>query len=778
MVNDTLAPALYLCAPGQAAALSPRLFEDLGATLYCAEGLAQGLDLAHQLDFALILVAGTGEADALLATVRAISRAPRTQRTPLVVLGLAPAPQSVHERLHEAGAISVVNAPVSEAILRAKARFYIDAFNNQRERRRAELALIDTRARLETIIEAAELGTWCWHLASNRVEADERMARMFGIATEQRDGLPLAGWLEALHPDDRQATEAMLARSVKLGRAFGGNFRIRGSDGNWRWLIVRGALDIDAAGQPQAVRGVVIDATRQLEAEQQLRAVEERYRTIFELLDEGLCVIDLVYNEAGEAVDYVFVEANPAFLRQTGRMDVLGKRISELVPNLPRFWLDMYARVVATGETIRFDNEDRIHGRWHHLCAMRLGPQERARVAVLFSDITERRKSEAALRQMASELSEANRLKTEFLATLAHELRNPLAPMRSGMQLIRRAPKEAATVARVHDIIERQLEHLVTLVDDLLDVARITRGRVELRREEVDLASVIHAALETSMPLIENARHRLTVNLPAQPMPVSADPTRMMQVISNLLNNAARYTPRGGDITVSATREGGHAVVKVADSGIGIEPAALEDVFKMFNQVARTQRGAPSGLGIGLSLVRSLVELHGGTVDAASAGAGSGSVFTVRLPLASTGEAAPVRPQGPDARERRSLQLLVVDDNRDAAETLASLLNLLGHRTLVANDGVQALRILESEPLDAVLLDLGMPGMSGYEVAAAVRRHPRLSALPLIALTGWGGQADRARTAQAGFNRHLTKPASIEAIDAVLAGLGETADTR
>lgn len=771
MLSDSEALALYVCAPGEQDGVMIQVLDELGTSHRCAHSMSETLELVDAHDFALILVAYTGDADVLLATVRAIATNARALHTPLVVINMPSAPESLLERLHEAGAISVIMSPLSPVIVRAKARFFIDVYKNQLERRRAELALIDTRERLESIVNAAELGTWTWDLKADRVNADARVAHMFGIEPEQRNRLPMSTWLAAIHPDDAQSTQAMLARSLKLKRAYGGNFRILSHDGSCRWLLVRSSFEFDQQGKPQMVRGVTIDATRQLEAEQQLRSVEERYRTVFELLDEGLVVIDLIYDESGEPIDYVFVEANPAFTRQTGRADIVGKLISELVPDLPRYWLDMYARVVQTGETIRFDNEDRKMGRWYHLCAMRLGPPERRRVAVLFSDITERRKSEAALRQMAAELSEANRLKTEFLATLAHELRNPLAPMRSGLQLIRHAPSDRRATARVHEIIERQLNHLVTLVDDLLDVARITRGRVELRCEPIDICTVIHAALETSTPLIEAARHRLTLHLPNDPILVNADPTRLMQVVSNLLNNAARYTPRGGDISISASREQQQVVVRVTDSGIGIPPHSLEDVFKMFTQVGRSQRGAPGGLGIGLSLVRSLVELHGGTVDAASAGQDTGSTFTVRLPLLNTTAEASARAQIGAGTAATHMRLLVVDDNCDAAETLAALLSMLGHTVSVANDGLQALRMLEQQRADAVLLDLGMPGMSGYEVAAAIRQHPELNRTLLIALTGWGGENDRARTARAGFDRHLTKPASIEAINDVLSSL-------
>ncbi len=388
-----------------------------------------------------------------------------------------------------------------------------------------------------------------------------------------------------------------------------------------------------------------------------------------------------------------------------------------------------------------------------------------------FRATAEQRRAEDALRKMAADLEEANRIKTEFLATLAHELRNPLAPLRSGLQFIRREPGDPQAVARIHEIMERQLGQLVHLVDDLLDVARITRGQVALKQERIELAGVLAAAVETSMPLVESARHRLDLRLPEDSLVVDADATRLTQVVSNLLNNAARYTPRGGSIVLAAERDGQDAVIAVSDNGIGIDPARLEDVFTMFTQIGEGRRHAAGGLGIGLSLVRSLVELHGGSVRAASDGTNAGSVFTVRLPLAArdapqpgSGPAPASSSAAPPAR-----RVLVVDDNRDAAETLAAVLGQLGHQALVANDGHQALRMMAGFQPQVVFLDLGMPGMSGIEVAEAVRRDPRHAGVRLVALTGWGGEADRERTARAGFDRHLTKPATTKAIEEVLA---------
>jgi len=379
----------------------------------------------------------------------------------------------------------------------------------------------------------------------------------------------------------------------------------------------------------------------------------------------------------------------------------------------------------------------------------------------------------AELRRMADDLAEQDRRKTEFLATLAHELRNPLAPIRSGLQLMRRTQGDPAALTRVQDIMDRQLDHLVHLVDDLLDVARITRGQVELKPEWIALEEVVQAALDTSRPLIEAARHRLDLRLPAESLQLYADPTRLTQVVSNLLNNAAKYTPRGGAILVAAERDGDQAVIVVSDNGIGIPPESLESVFQMFTQVPQPTRSSPGGLGIGLSLVRSLVELHGGTITAASGGIDAGSVFTVRLPLKDRHRPAPP----PEAREPSAppagLRLLVVDDNRDAAETLSALLGAMGHSAPVAADGYQALRMIASLRPQLVFLDIGMPGMSGYEVAQAVRADPQLNGVRLVALTGWGGAEDRARSSAAGFDAHLTKPATVAAIEGALARLAQ-----
>ncbi|MGX9219488.1 hybrid sensor histidine kinase/response regulator [Massilia varians] len=763
------ASVLFICERPVPDPVLGRVADELGETVLHARSVAAGLEQARHHDFALMLVGYAGDAGALTATIRQVRATRRSVHTPVVALGVPAGAGFPVEPLYEAGAVAVLTEPLSPVILRAKLRFYIDAFQATAERRRAEADLIDASARLESIIAAAELGVWSWDIGPDLVAGDDRIAALFGIPDAMGDGAPVARYFEAIHTDDVAAVQALLSDAVARGAPYDATFRIRRAGGGWRWVIARGSVAPAADGSAR-MRGVVIDASRQFEAEQQLRLSEERYRTLFDSIDEGVCVIEMLYDNTGQPCDYRFLETNPAFVKHTGLANAIGRSIRQIAPHHERYWFEIYGRVAATGEAVRFVNEAHELGRWFDVYAARIGPPEQHRVAVVFNDITERRKGEDALRQMAADLEEANRIKTEFLATLAHELRNPLAPLRSGLQFIRRAPEDPPAVARIHEIMERQLGQLVHLVDDLLDVARITRGQVALKRERIDLAGVLSAAVETSMPLIEAARHQLDLRLPQETLVVDADPTRLTQVVSNLLNNAARYTPRGGSIVLAAERDGNDAVIAVSDNGIGIDPARLEDVFKMFTQIGEGRRHAAGGLGIGLSLVRSLVELHGGSVRASSAGTNAGSVFTVRLPLAPV--ELPVPAPGPAdaaAAARMARRVLVVDDNRDAAETLSAVLGQLGHQALVANDGHQALRMMAGFQPEVVFLDLGMPGMSGFEVAEAIRREPRYAGVRLVALTGWGGEADRERSARAGFDRHLTKPATTAAIEEALA---------
>ena len=397
-----------------------------------------------------------------------------------------------------------------------------------------------------------------------------------------------------------------------------------------------------------------------------------------------------------------------------------------------------------------------------------------SRMVGVCMDIDERKRHAVETARLYDALREADRRKDEFLALLGHELRNPLAPISNALQIMKLPGTDPAITVRARDMIERQVEHLVRLVDDLLDMSRIVRGRVELRREPVELAAVVARAIETSQPVLDAEGHTVALSIAPEPVWVNGDLLRLAQVVSNLLHNAAKFTDRGGKITLSAAREDGHAVVRVADTGAGVVPEIRERIFDMFYQGARGE-GSRGGLGIGLSVVRGLTELHGGTVEVRSEGAGRGSEFIVRLPLLAHEEprtdAVTSREGGKEAPLSPRRLVLVVDDNVDAAESLALLLRLDGQDVIVAHDAESAHASAVANPPQVAFLDLGLPKVDGYELARWFRADPALRNTTLVALTGWGQPEDQKRTRDAGFERHLVKPVPPDTLRGILAEL-------
>ncbi|KLU36749.1 hypothetical protein AB595_12270 [Massilia sp. WF1] len=512
------------------------------------------------------------------------------------------------------------------------------------------------------------------------------------------------------------------------------------------------------------------------------RRAEEGVRRLAAVAEQSSDFIGIFTPDAGG------IYLNPAGRRMAGiaaDADIAAWRMLDFFPREDCAFVREHMMAALTGAQAEWEGELRLaqpQGRppipvYFKGFAVRDANGQNIGLATITRDITAQKRAEDELRRVAADLSEADHRKSEFLATLAHELRNPLAPIRTGLDLLRMTPhgaqRDEISPQRIHGMMDRQLGHLIHLVDDLLDIARITRGKIELKKEPVLLRTIVATAVETSIALIEAHRHTLGVELPAEPLELEADVTRMVQVLSNLLNNAAKYTPSGGRITLSVWREDGHAVIAVADSGIGIAPESIGSVFEMFTQVRGSLDRAQGGLGIGLSLVRRLVELHGGRVSAFSAGRGQGSTFTVRLPLrpgtphalAPAGQAAVASAPGAVG----PLRVLVVDDNADAADSLVALLEALGHAARVAHDGVDGLQAVREFLPDLVFLDIGLPGMSGYEVAREIRRTRALPQPVLIALTGWGAQSDQEQSQEAGFDQHLTKPVSLEALEQALA---------
>jgi len=371
-------------------------------------------------------------------------------------------------------------------------------------------------------------------------------------------------------------------------------------------------------------------------------------------------------------------------------------------------------------------------------------------------------------RQYAHALQEGDRKKDEFLATLAHELRNPLAPILSAVQLLNMTNPTDPETTEVHEIIERQVDHMVRLVDDLLEVSRITSGKIQLQHDLIELNDVIRNAIETSQPLLEGGKHHFRLDLNSGPIQIEGDMVRLTQVLSNLLNNAAKYTPEGGHISLTTERQNTWALVRIKDTGLGIPPDMLTRIFEMFTQVNRHMKRSRGGLGIGLTLVKRLVELHGGQVQVASDGEGRGSEFTVRLPITQPaaqddGEASPRRKRNTDSQ-----RVLIVDDHIDGLNSLKLLLSACGYQVEIAHDGPTGIQLVESFQPDAVFLDIGMPVMDGYETARQINMSPHRKDLTLIALTGWGQEDDRTLTRDAGFDFHVVKPVNMASIQKLL----------
>jgi signal transduction histidine kinase len=400
--------------------------------------------------------------------------------------------------------------------------------------------------------------------------------------------------------------------------------------------------------------------------------------------------------------------------------------------------------------------------------------------AEVFFDLYMQREQIAAQRDelaaKAEALKEADRRKDEFIATLAHELRNPLAPVRQGLDILRRNPTGEGA-AQIRDMMDRQLVHLVRLIDDLLDVSRVSQGKIELRKERIEAAAVIRAAIEASQPFIDAAEHSLKIDIPVEPLWLDADLTRLSQVVANLLNNAAKYTPEKGRIELSVRPEGNDAIFEVSDNGIGIPEEMQTKVFQLFTQVQNHLDRSQGGLGIGLALVKQLVDLHGGIVTAQSAGIGKGSVFLVRIPRAVEPEPEPEaklsNSSHPSARTH-GLKILVIDDNVEVAQATGWMLDEIGHQYRLIHDGRQAVEVATEYNPDVVLLDIGLPGMDGYQVCRALRQDIRFKTIPIIAQTGWGQNRDKSLASEAGFSLHLTKPVPLDELERVLGNLTST----
>lgn len=544
--------------------------------------------------------------------------------------------------------------------------------------------------------------------------------------------------------EDFDALTSNWKRARETGETFVAEFRLRGVDGLYRWFLTRAVPVRNSQGAIERWCGTSTDIDAQKRAHEELRLVTDHADVLLAHCDTG--------------TRYLFV--NKAYTKRfkLEPEEVLGKTVEEIVGRTTYRSIEPYVKLALAGQCVTFDVEVSFRELGKRYMHCRYVPDTdsssgkvRGFVAAV-TDVTERR-------QLEEQLREADHRKDEFLALLAHELRNPLAPIRYATGLLKPGvPAEISAAA--HDVIERQVAHMARLVDDLLDVSRITRNTLELRAERVDLRAIVRSAADAVRPLFEAVNHDLQVLLPAEPAHVDGDSARLQQIVGNLLNNAAKYTEPGGRIEVQVVREGSAFVLCVRDTGIGIAPELLPKLFDLFVQGDRTQTRASSGLGVGLSLAKRLVELHHGSIEAYSDGLGCGSAFTVKLPAAveaSAGESRALTDNVLPMFQRRH-RLLIVDDNLDAANSLAILAQFSGYVTHIANDGLAAIEMAEIVRPEAIIMDLGMPRMSGFEAARWVRQQPWGKDTVLIAVTGWGQEEDRRRSREAGFDVHLTKP--------------------
>jgi PAS domain S-box-containing protein len=636
------------------------------------------------------------------------------------------------------------------------------------QQKRNEAALQDARMRLSAALVAADIGTWTYDVVNDRVYADRNLADIYGVDEATAAGGPLAAYLAVVHPDDVERTRRCIENAIARGDGFDCTYRVRGPDGAWRHVLARGKVTHDGAGRPVWLPGVVLDISRQQQAEEALRASETRFRRLAESNVVGI---------VRYRMDGSLVEANQAFLDMLGytreefERDGLHSRMVT-----PPEWLDATARAMEQLRTTgRMENLVKEYIRKDgsrvsvQMGAVTLDEPPTEGLAVMV-DVTPIQEAQRALR-------DADRRKDEFLAMLAHELRNPLAPITAAADFLRVGRPDDDRVRQVTTIIGRQARHMTGLIDDLLDVSRVTRGLITLEHAPVLLAEVLAEAVEQVRPQVKARCHHLELHLPSDAARVSGDRKRLVQAFANILGNAARYTPDGGRIDLTLRLAEDRVEVEVRDNGIGMTPELTLRAFELFAQAERSADRSQGGLGIGLALVKSLVELHDGTVSGHSDGPGRGSRFIVALPRLR--DEADKAPHGPVAARAaasgQALDVLIVDDNVDAAQILAMYIDAVGHRATVWHSPGKALTHAAAHRPDVCVLDIGLPEFDGHELARRLRALPGMADVPLVAVSGYGQARDRDRALAAGFDRHFVKP--VMAAD-ILSVLDEVAGRR
>jgi len=626
-------------------------------------------------------------------------------------------------------------------------------FRDVTERRRAA----DVQRRLAAIVESSDDAIVGKSLDGVITSWNAGAARLYGFTSDEIVGKPFSVLVPSDRPEEVAATVARLRRGERVE-----HFETirRRKDGQLIEVAVSYSPIKDAEGKLVGTSVIGRDITERARAAAALRDSERRFAGFMHHLPGLAWIKDLQgrYVFANDAAEKTF--------RRT-RAELYGKTDAEVFPEeTARQFRDNDRRALESDAGVQvIETLEHADGVLHYSVVNKFPiPDQEGKPALVGGiaiDITDLKRVEAALK-------EADRRKDEFLAMLAHELRNPLAPISNALNVLKLPGTNVAIATRAREMMERQVEYMVRLVDDLLDVSRIMRGKIDLRRQPIELATVVARAVETAQPVIDAGGHQLTVSLPSEPLWLNGDLVRLAQVVGNLLNNASKYTERGGKITVTGQRVDDQSVLSVRDTGIGIAPDMLPRIFDMFVQAERRTQDARGGLGIGLTLVRRIVELHGGSVVARSSGPGKGSEFSIQLPLlpmpvSADGQSKSAEPR--HATEAETRRILIVDDNADAADSLAIMLRLKGHEVEVARDGPAALARATARPPDVALLDIGMPVMDGNELARRFRQNPDLKHVRLGAVTGWGQDDDRRRTSEAGFDFHLVKPVDVASLE-------------
>ena len=599
-----------------------------------------------------------------------------------------------------------------------------------------------------------------------------------GWMQDDAEGQPLETVFHIVNEQTGNTVESPAMRALQEGVVVGlaNHTVLITKDGTERPIDDSAAPIRDADGQILGCVLVFRDITQRRRAEQERTDDEARIRSVVNYVLDGIITID----EQGTVDAF-----NPAAEKLFGYLaeEVIGQNVRMLMPEPFHGEHDSYlanyrntgdAKVIGIGREVVGRRKDGVSFPMD-LAVSEFWLSKRRYFTGIVRDITERKRIEKEMYDLLIELKDGDRRKDEFLAMLAHELRGPLAPLRNMLEIMKRAAGDGDILQQARSTMERQLSQLVRLVDDLIDVSRITRNKLELRKERVELASVIEQAVETCRPLAESNEHEVTVTLPPKSIQLNGDPVRLSQIFSNLINNACKYTEPGGRVWLTTDRQGSDVLISVKDNGTGIPPEMLPRIFEMFTQADRTLERSQGGLGIGLTLVKQLVEMHDGTVEALSDGPGLGSEFVVRLPIfveLHDAKRTPIPTSAVQSTPPR--RVLVVDDNRDSAASLALLLKITGNETLVACDGLEAIEAAEQFHPDMVLLDIGLPKMNGFDACRHIREQAWGKNMVLVALTGWGQEEDRIKSKDAGFDHHLIKPVEFDTLMRMLGELRPT----